>query len=132
MVGELERPPVHLYEDGNLLVDAFVSCGIVELGAMGDQPLSWSGIHTWATLTETHLSPAGFEALREMSLAYLFGAEEYREKIAPSPFLTESAVSRAKVAARLSGIFDSLARKGASRRKSSTAPPLKVTKRVGR
>lgn len=105
----LHRPPVEDYEGAVQVVEAFLDIGCCDQSGMGDLPLSWQSIHYWKLETENQwMEPGDIEALRDMSISYVIGLDQYRDKIEPSPYITEQAQAQAKLDKSIRSVFDAL------------------------
>lgn len=125
-------PDIGDWEGGRDLVRAFISLGFSEPSGFGNLPVSWQTIHYWRVETEQHgLEPGDVEALREMSTAYVYGLDEYRDKVVAAPYAVEGPADPVKLDRALRGALDALVSRGTRTKSRPGQLQLKKIKRGG-
>lgn len=105
----VHRPPIEDFDGAEDIVHAFLDVGCVDHSGFGDLPLSWQSIMAWRSETEqSWLDPGSIEAVREMSMAYVLGIDQYKERLEPSPYQTDEAQEKAKLDKAIRSAFDAL------------------------
>lgn len=95
--------------DAAYVVGYWHDLGIVECGGMGPVPLSAREIMAWQHGTGNELQFWEFNALRQMSRAYLSQAHDSEKIECPPPFgAPEQTVDRELVGKQISSMFKSM------------------------
>lgn len=95
--------------DAAYVVGYWQDLGIVECGGMGPVPLSACEIMAWQHGTGNELQFWEFNALRQMSRAYLSQAHDSEKIECPPPFgAPEQTVDRELVGKQISSMFKSM------------------------
>lgn len=103
MLGDRLPPPSPFF----YLVEWLFELGITESSGMGAQPISWTEIANWSTLSGHVLSPGEAVALRHLSTEYVRMLTEGEDPGCPPPWVSEER-NRVAVSDKLSSIFKSM------------------------
>lgn len=88
--------PLPELDDGMHIINALMSAGPMQAGAMGPAALSWQEIQAWQQSTQTPVQPHELSMLRELSCEYLDQWFKSKDRFCPSPELVLPQAEMAK------------------------------------